>query len=114
MKQGVALLLAVVISSVLMTLGVILARIVYNDIVSESLVGQREKAFWLAEAGLEAGKAKLAHNPGWYTDLPSAREIGEFGYLPSGSFQLVRIKDRNELKATGRSGRAKVILRRIK
>ncbi len=110
MRQGAALLLVIIISSALMTLGVILARIVYNDIVSEALVGQREKAFWLAEAGLEAGKAKLAHNPGWYTDLPHGAEIGEIGALPSGSFQLVRIKGQDLLRSTGKSGRARVVL----
>lgn len=108
-RTGSALLIVILATSALMALGVILARIVYNESVGEALAGQREKAFWLAEAGLEAGKAKLAHNPGWYTDLPHGPAVGETGFLPSGSFQLVRTKGGNKLTSTGRSGRAKAV-----
>ncbi len=109
-RRGAALLIVTVAMSALLTLAVILARIVYNDLVSEGLAGQREKAFWLAEAGLEAGKAKLAQDPGWYTDLPSGPVFGEPWALPSGTFRLVRLKDRNVLCSTGRCGRARVVL----
>ena len=109
-KNGSALLIVIVIASALLALAVILVRMVYNDYAGEALVTQREKAFWLAEAGLEAGKTKLAQDPGWYTDLPHGQVIGEQGLLPSGPFQLVRLKDQNVLTATGSSGRAKVTL----
>lgn len=109
-RNGSAILIVIIICSVLMTLAVILARIVYNSYVTEALIGQRERAFWLAEAGLEAGKAKLAGNPGWYTDLPHAATVGEGGVLPSGTFLMVRIKGQNVLSSVGCSGQAKVIL----
>jgi len=109
-KSGSALLIVIMVASVLMTLAVILTRIVYNYSVSEALAAEREKAFWLAEAGLEAGKVELARDPGWYTDLPSGPPVGHAGSLPSGSYQLVRVKDQNALSAVGRSGRTKVAL----
>ena len=109
-RNGSALIICIVIASTLMTLAVILTRIVYNSYVTEALIGQREKAFWLAEAGLEAGKARLAVNPGWYTDLPHTAAVGESGMLPSGSFRMIRIKDQNVLSCVGSSGQAKVVL----
>lgn len=109
-RQGSAIIMVLIIASVLMTLAVILTRIVYNSYVTEALIGQRERAFWLAEAGLEAGKARLAGNPGWYTDLPHAPTVGECGILPSGTFQMIRVKDQNVLSCVGSSGKAKVVL----
>jgi hypothetical protein len=109
-RNGSAIVIVIIIASVLMTLAVILTGIVYNSYVTEALIGQRERAFWLAEAGLEAGKAKLAGNPGWYTDLPQAPPVGENAVLPSGTFQMIRVKEQNVLSCVGRSGRAKVVL----
>jgi len=109
-RSGSAIIIVVIITSVLMTLAVILTRIVYNSYVTEALVGRRERAFWLAEAGLEAGKARLAQNPDWYTDLPHAPTVGECGILPSGTFLMIRIKDQKVLSSVGCSGQAKVSL----
>jgi len=107
-RRGSALLPVIVIVSVLISLAVILTRRVYNSYMTEALIGQRERAFWLAEAGLEAGKARLAANPDWYTDLPSVPTVGAAGVLPTGSFLMVRIKGQDTLCAFGRSGKAKV------
>lgn len=109
-RSGSALLIVMIIASVLMTLAVILTKIVYNSYATEALIGQRERAFWLAEAGLEAGKARLAQNPDWYTDLSQAATVGERGVLPSGSFLIVRVRDQDVLCASGSSGQAKVVL----
>jgi hypothetical protein len=107
-RSGSTLLAVIVIATLLMALAVILTRIVYNSYVTEALIGQREKAFWLAEAGLEAGKARLAKDPDWYTDLAGAATVGEPGELPSGSFLIVRARGQNTLCSFGSSGKAKV------
>jgi type II secretory pathway component PulK len=109
-RSGSAMLIVIIIASALMTLAVIITKIVYNCYATEALIGQREQAFWLAEAGLELGKARLAQDPNWYTDLPQGPAVGERGVLPSGSFLMVRVKDQNILTATGYSGKAKVVL----
>lgn len=120
-KRGSALLLAIVIAAMFMALAVILTKIVYNGYATVELIKQREKAFWLAEAGLEAGKVRLSHNPGWYTDLPhypadddnwlKRSAIGEPGALPAGSFLTVREKDMSRLYSIGTCGQARVILK---
>ena len=110
-RSGSALLIVIIVTSALLTLAVILTKIVYNSYATEALIGQREQAFWLAEAGLELGKARLAQNPDWYTDLPGAATVGEPGGLPSGSFLIVRVKDQATLCSFGSSGQAKVGLK---
>lgn len=120
-RRGSALLLVVILCAALMTLAVILTKIVYNCYATAALLEQREAAFWLAEAGLETGKVRLAHNPGWYTDLPHYPEddlswlktgaVGERGVLPSGAFKVVREKDQGRLYAVGTRARTLVILK---
>lgn len=109
-RSGSALLIVIIVTSALLTLAVILTKIVYNSYATEALIGQREQAFWLAEAGIEAGKARLAQNPDWYTDLPHTPTVGERGFLPSGSFLMVRVRDQDVLSSVGNSGKAKVVL----
>ncbi|OGB89275.1 hypothetical protein A2625_03815 [candidate division WOR-1 bacterium RIFCSPHIGHO2_01_FULL_53_15] len=121
LRSGSALILVVSLCAVLMTLAVILTKMVYNTYTTAVLIEQREAAFWLAEAGLEAGKVKLARNPGWYTDLQhypeddvrwlKAGAVGEGGSLPSGTFVIVREKDQARLYSIGSRGRVRVILK---
>ncbi|MDD5593145.1 MAG: hypothetical protein PHG97_00210 [Candidatus Margulisbacteria bacterium] len=120
-RRGVTLVLVIVLSATLMSLAVILSKIVYNSYATAELISQREQAFWLAEAGIEAGKAKLAHNSLWYTDLPHYPEddgrwlrqaaVGEKGFLPSGSFLTVREKDQPRFYSVGVCRQAKVVLK---
>jgi len=120
-KRGSALLLAIMMVSVLLTLAVILSKIVYNGYATSVYLLRREQAFWLAEAGLEAGKVELNRNPGWYTDLPRYPEndtrwikleaIGLRQNLGEGSYKLVREKDRDRFYAAGFKGKAVVVLK---
>ncbi len=120
-RRGSALLLAVVMSAVMLTLAVFLLKMVYNGHATASYLVGREKAFWLAEAGLAAGKTRLAHNPGWYTDLSHYPEddprwvkeaaVGYCESLGEGSYKLVREKDQDRIYAVGRRGRAAVVLK---
>jgi hypothetical protein len=120
-RRGSALLLAMVMSAIMLTLAVFLLKMVYNGYVTASYLVMKEKSFWLAEAGLVAGKVKLVHNPGWYTDLPHYPEddarwvkqeaVGFWESFGEGSYKLVREKDQDRIYAVGRRGRATVVLR---
>lgn len=114
-------MLIVLLTAIFMTLAVFLSKIVYNSCATTAFLLRREQAFWLAEAGLEAGKVNLNHNPGWYTDLPHYPEndnrwlregaVGERQSLGGGWFKVVREKDKNLLYAVGGRGRAAVVLK---
>ena len=120
-RKGWALLPVIMTSAMLMVLAVFLSKIVYNSFASVAYSTQREQAFWLAEAGLEAGKVKLHGNPNWYTDLAHLPEddaewvkavaVGETEFLGEGAYKLVREKEKNRLYAAGRRGKAAVVLK---
>jgi hypothetical protein len=120
-RAGSALIMVVILAGVLMLMAVIAAKIVYNSYRTLELIGRREQAFWLAEAGLEQGKANLARNPDWYTDLShdpaddvpwlAQSAVGALGNLPSGSFKIVREKDKDRLYCVGASGPARVAVK---
>ncbi|MBN3033037.1 MAG: hypothetical protein JW873_02970 [Candidatus Saganbacteria bacterium] len=120
-RPGAALLIAVILAGLLLGLAVIAAKIVYNSCATEDLLDRRERAFWLATAGLEQGKAGLARDPDWYTDLPHApaddkqwlqlAARGTGGALPGGTFKLVRERGMPRLYCLGSSGRGRVILK---
>ena len=120
-RAASALILAVILAGVLIFMAVIAAKIVYNSYKTGELVGRREQAFWLAEAGLEQGKANLARNPDWYTDLSHSpaddvrwltqSAVGAIGRLPSGSFKIVREQGQERLYCVGASGPARVVIK---
>ncbi|MFH1361874.1 MAG: pilus assembly PilX N-terminal domain-containing protein [bacterium] len=111
MKRGSALLLTIYIISTLSFLTVFLVRIVYNNNYSSQAFVQKEQAFFMAEAGLEYGKVKLAGNPNWYTDLPYYKAndkswlinkaVGEKVALEKGWAKVVKEKDTGQLYSIG-------------
>lgn len=113
--------MVIVFSAVLMVLAVFLVKIVYNGYATAAMLIKREQAHWLAVAGLETAKVRLARNPGWYTDLPHYPEsddrwlkeeaVGEAQNLESGRFKVVREREKRSIYAVGMQGRAVVILR---
>ena len=122
-RAASALIMVVILAGVLMLMAVIAAKIVYNSYKTIELIGRREQAFWLAEAGLEQGKANLARNPDWYTDLSHSpaddvpwltqSAVGALGSLPSGSFKMVKEQGRERLYCVGASGPARVVVKII-
>ena len=106
---------------IILVLGVILTKIVYNTYASAHALVEREQAFWLAEAGLEKGKVELKHNPAWYTDLPhypeddvswlKAGAVGQKERLGEGWFKVVREKDKDRFYSVGIKGKAVVVLK---
>lgn len=120
-RGGSALLLVIFVLSAFSVLGAICTKIVYNYYASANAVLVREQAFCLAEAGLEKGKVELAHNPAWYTDLPSYRNddaawllnhaLGQETQFGEGSIKVIREKGRNYLYSIGSKGSGLVILK---
>jgi len=121
MKKGVSLLLLIFMAALFMILAFLLTKVVYNSYASVKAAETREAAFWQAEAGLEKGKAALAGNTNWYTDLPHTPEddanwlinsaIGEIGQLGRGSYKIVREENQQHLYSIGRKGKGVVVLK---
>lgn len=120
-RRGSALLTSIVICSTLLLLAVFLLKIVYNGGATARNLVEREKAFWLAEAGLELGKVKVNQNNDWYTDLPhyptddsqwlKTAAVGEVQTLGEGMFKTVREEGGGRLYAIGILRKAVVVLK---
>jgi len=115
-KRGSALLSVIVVSAVLLMMAVFLLKIVYNGHATATLLLKREQAFWLARAGLEATKVKLAHDPDWYTDLPhfpdndekwiKQEAVGQKEGLGDGWYKIVRETGKAQFYCMGVKGEA--------
>jgi hypothetical protein len=120
-KKGFSMLLLIFMVALFMIITSLFVKVVYNTYSSIKAAETRETAFWLAEAGLEKGKAALAGNINWYTDLPHTPEdnagwllnnaVGETGPLGRGTYKVVREENRNRLYSIGRKGKGAVILK---
>jgi len=126
-SKGQALVIVLVVITALLAAGIIFVRIVLSERGMEELYIQKEKAFYLAEAGLEDGKSIIAANPNWFTDNPhspaddadwlidvakgSIKQFG--GAVPDGrqgSYKTVRESGKNTIYSVGyfKGGRAVV------
>ena len=121
MKKGYALILVIIVISILLTLGALLTRIVYNSYSSTYARLIKEQAFFLAQAGLAKAEVELTKNPGWQTDLPSYQAddfdwllnqaAGQTSQLGKGKFKLVRVQGLNRVYSLGFQGKGVVVLR---
>jgi hypothetical protein len=120
-SKGQALIIVLLMISALMVAGAIFVRIVFSERSMVNLYVQKEKAYYLAEAGLEDGKATIAANIYWFTDNPhmpdddsdwlmnSAKgSVSQFG---GGSYKFVRESGKNTIYAVGYSGSGRSVLR---
>ena len=120
-RAGCALLLTVFLTSLFLVLAVFLFKIIYNTSVAGNALFFREKALWLAEAGLEKGKVEMVNAPAWYTDLPHYPEedfnwlkltaLGKNEVLGDGNYKVVREKGKNVLYSIGFARKAIVVLK---
>ena len=107
--------------SALLVAGMIFMRIVISERSMTGLFIQKEKAFYLAEAGLEEGKSIIASNPNWFTDNPhspnddaswlmdvSKGSIKQFG---GGSYKMVRESGKNIIYSVGQFKGARSVVR---
>jgi hypothetical protein len=119
-SRGQALVIVLVVITALLAAGIIFVRIVLSERSMEELYVQKEKAFYLAEAGLEDGKSIIAVNPNWFTDNPHSPaddpdwlidaakgSVKQFG---GGSYKIVRESGKNIIYSVGyfKGGRAVV------
>lgn len=120
-RKGIALVLAILLLATSGLTAALLLKIVYNSWVVSSLGLQKEQAFYLAEAGLEVGKNRLAQDPDWYTDLPHSVEedtnwliqsaIGEGCLFGEGTYKLVRENGKDHFYCVGKKGKAISVLK---
>jgi len=122
-SRGQALIIVLVVITALLAAGIFFVRIVISERNMEELYSQKEKAFYLAEAGLEDGKSIIAANPNWFTDTPHSPSddtswlidvakgsIKQFG---GGQYKIIRESGKNIVYSVGyfKSGRAVVRLK---
>ena len=120
-SKGQALVIVLVVITALLAAGIIFARIVLSERSMEELYIQREKAFYLAEAGLEDGKSMIAANPNWFTDAPHSPaddsswlidaakgSIKQFG---GRSYKIVRESGKNTIYSVGYFKSARAVVR---
>lgn len=123
-RGGSILLLSTLFSAILFFLAVVLFKIVYNSYVTVNCMVEREKAFWLAEAGIERAKVVLKKNPNWYTDLPHLPEddvdwlkkkaVGERTNFGGGGVKIVKEREKGRVYALGFNGKAVVVIKKDK
>lgn len=68
-SKGFILISVIFFLGVAVLLGAFLVRLMVAEFNIASDDELQLKAFWAAEGGVEWGKAKLAENPAWFTDL---------------------------------------------
>lgn len=78
-NRGFALIFNLFLITLLLILGVAVSRMIYSSASALFHSRDRMRAFYLAEAGVEYGKAKLAANPSFVTP-PLRLDLGE-GYF---------------------------------
>jgi len=90
--------------SLLLILGISLARLIFSQ--TSALSSQRDyiKAYYLAEAGLEYAKDKLLENPGWCTPGMKIEAGG-------GAFEVKREPGSSIIYGIGYLNRARAIIR---
>lgn len=100
-----------VLASAMLFAGMIFLRSVFSERTMANLFIAKEKAFYIAEAGLEDGKSIIAANPNWFTDNPHSPNddaswlidtangsIKQFG---GGSYKIVRESGKNIIYSVG-------------
>ena len=117
-SRGQALVIVLVVITALLAAGIIFVRIVISERSMEELYILKEKAFYLAEAGVEEGKSIIAANSNWFTDNPHSPaddadwliegakgSIKQFaGAVPDGrqgSYKIVRESGKNTVSSVG-------------
>ena len=110
-KKGFGLITAIIFIAVsLSTILLISAKVNYSS-TKEELLQEWFTSFYLAEGGIEYGKAKLFKNSKWYTDINLAKDsanwlkekaVGEIVEVDKGyKMKIVREKSSDEIYSLG-------------
>jgi Tfp pilus assembly protein PilX len=115
------LLISMVLLSALLGAAILLARSALSERIMADLYLQREKAFYIAEAGIEDAKVTISKQSNWFTDNPHFPEDdinwilntakGEIRALGNGQYKMVREGGKNIVYSVGMNKKAKVILK---
>ncbi len=110
-SKGQALIIVLLVIVALLASGAIFLKIVFSERSTVSLYIEKEKAFYLAEAGIEDGRSVIAANPNWFTDnlhhpaddadwlMNSA--VGSIRQFGGGSYKIVRESGDNIIYSVG-------------
>lgn len=120
-SKGQTLIIVLVMMSALLAAGTILLKAVFSERIMTELYIQKEKAFYIAEAGLEDAKSIITNNPNWFTDNPHSPaddagwiidgakgSVKQFG---GGSYKIVRESGKNIIYSVGSFRNGKAVLR---
>jgi len=120
-NKGQILVMVLLIMSAIMAGGFILLRNVIAEREMANLFYERERAFYIAEAGLEEGKLLLASNTNWFTDNPKSQDDdpewvihfaeGLSKKYGGGNYKIVRESGKNMLYSAGIYKRARSVVR---
>jgi hypothetical protein len=117
-SKGHALIIVLLVISALLASGALFLKLVFSERSMVNLYIEKEKAFYLAEAGIEEGKTIIAANPNWFTDSPHSpdddvnwlmeRAIGSIKQFGGGRYKIIRESGKNMLCSVGyyRGGRS--------
>lgn len=110
-SRGQALIIVLVVISALLAAGFIFLKVVLSERSMADLYLQKEKAFYLAEAGLEDGKSFIAANTNWFTDNPHSPADdadwlisgakGADSQFGGGSYKIVKESGKNIIYSVG-------------
>jgi hypothetical protein len=114
------LLISMVLLSALLGAAILLASSALSERAMSDLFLQKEKAFYIAEAGIESAKVTISAQPNWFTDNPRSPDHdvnwiinaakGEIRTFGSGQYKIVREGGKNIIYSVGMNKKAKVIL----
>ena len=120
-SKGQVLIITLLLMVALLAMLSYFINSIFAELKSLELFIQKEKAFYISEAGLEDAKFILANNPSWFTDNPhspgddtnwimnTARgSVVDFG---GGSYKIVRSSGSNLIYSVGSFKNGKVLLR---
>lgn len=120
-SKGQALVVVLILISALILAGTIFINIIFSERSMANLYIQKEKAFYLAEAGLEDGKSTIATNPNWFTDNPhtpaddadwlidgAKGAVSQFG---GGGYKIVKESGKNIIYSVGNFKGARSVIR---
>lgn len=120
-SKGQALVIVLLVLSALLAAGIIYVRSIIAERTMANLYIQKEKAFYIAEAGLEDGKSTIAANPNWFTDNPHSPNddinwlmnaaTGSIKQFGGGSYKIVRESGKDIIYSVGQYKSGKSIVR---
>ena len=120
-SKGQVLVITLILMTVLCLAIAAVTSMVFSGSKSAELFVDKEKAFYIAEAGIEKAKSILANNEYWFTDSPHSPDDdanwvisganGSVADLGGGSYKMVRSSGSDIVYSVGRFKEATAVVR---